>query len=269
MDNANALSAPMIGKSKIEDDPYRPAEPEEEELDKPKYLTAVGALLYLSTNTRPDTSFTVSVLARHSRRPTARHWKGVKHLLRYIRGTEDLGIHFRPGKSSIIGYADSGFKTDPATGKSQTGYIFIKNGAPICWRSTKQTITATSTNHAELLAFHEATREAVWLRTMQTAISQMAGFHLEEKPTVIYEDNAACVEQVSSGFIKADRVKHISPHLFSYTQDLTETNQIEVRKIASVENIADLLTKALPAPQHRKLVAAAGMRTLAELIDGS
>ena len=155
------------------------------------------------------------------------------------------------------------------TGKSQTGYIFLKNGAPICWRSTKQTITATSTNHAELLAFHEAARKAVWLHTMQSAISEMAGFHLEKKPTTIFEDNAACIEQVSSSFIKADRVKHISPHSFSYTQDLTESHQITMSKIASAENIADVLTKALPAPQHRKLIAAAGMKTLAELINKS
>lgn len=100
---------------------------------------------------------------------------------------------------------------------------------------------------------------------MQTAICEMTGLSLAEKPTTIFEDNAACIEQVSSGFIKADRVKHISPYLFSYTQDLTDSNQIAIRKVASADNIADVLTKALPAPQHRKLIAAAGMRTLAEL----
>jgi hypothetical protein len=266
MDNANALSAPMIGKSRTEDDPYRPTDDDEEKIDKPQYLAAVGTLLYLATNTRPDISFAVSVLARHSQKPTSRHWQGVKHLLRYLRGTEDLGLHFRKNTSSdIIGYVDSGFKTDPVSGKSQTGYIFIKNGAPISWRSTKQTVTATSTNHVELLSFHEASREVVWLRTMQHAILEMSGLPLMDKPTTIFEDNAACIEQVSSGFIKANRVKHISLHLFGYTQDLVETKQIEVKKIASANNIADFLIKALPAPQHRKLIIAAGMRTLTEL----
>jgi hypothetical protein len=231
-----------------------------------QYLAAVGALLYLATNIRPDMSFAVSVLARHNKKPTSRHWQGVKHLLRYLCGTEDLGLHFRKNTSSdIIGYVDSGFKTDPVSDMSQTGYIFIKNGAPISWRSTKQTVTATSTNHAELLSFHEASREAIWLRTMQHAILKMSGLPLMDKPTTIFEDNTACIEQVSSGFIKADRVKHISPHLFGYTQDLVETKQIEVKKIASANNIADVLTKALPTPQHRKLIIAAGMRILTEL----
>jgi hypothetical protein len=44
-----------------------------------------------------------------------------------------------------------------------------------------------------------------------------------------------------------------------------ETKQIEVKKIAFANNIADILTKALPAPQHRKLIIAADMRTITEL----
>ncbi|OAE28829.1 hypothetical protein AXG93_684s1070 [Marchantia polymorpha subsp. ruderalis] len=73
MDNANALSASMIGRSKTDNVPYCLAESEEEEFDKLKYLAVVGALLYLATNTQPDISFAVKVLVRHSQRPTARH----------------------------------------------------------------------------------------------------------------------------------------------------------------------------------------------------
>ena len=71
MDNANALSAPMIGKSRTDDDPYRPADDDEDVIDKPQYLAAGGALLYLATNTRHDISFAVSILARHSQKPTS------------------------------------------------------------------------------------------------------------------------------------------------------------------------------------------------------
>ena len=266
MGDANSLSAPMIGRSKTGDDPYRPSEEEEDEVDKQNYLAAVGALIYLATHTRPDIAFATSVLARHSQKPTHRHWTAVKHLLRYLRGTEDLGLHFtKRANSQVVGYADSGFRTDETNGKSQTGYIFLKNGAPISWKSVKQTITATSTNHAELIALHEAAREAVWLRTMVKVISEQCRLQVEEKATVIFEDNAAAVAQVATGFIKADRVKHINPTLFGYMQDLVETNQVVVTKIETVKNISDILTKALPAYRHRELVRAAGMRTLQEL----
>ena len=86
----------------------------------------------------------------------------VKHFLRYLWGTEDLGLFYtKGGQDKITGYADAGFKLDEVSGKSQTGYIFIKNNAPIMWKSVKQTVTATSTNHSELVAFHEAAQEAV------------------------------------------------------------------------------------------------------------
>ena len=267
MSEANSLSAPMIGRSNTGDDPYRPCEEEEEEVDKQRYLAAVGALIYLATHTRPDIAFATSVLARHSQKPTHRHWAAIKHLLRYLRGTEDLGLHFtKQANADIVGYADAGFKTDEVNGKSQTGYIFLKNGAPISWKSVKQTITATSTNHAELLALHEAAREAVWLRTMVSAISEQCRFQDKSRGTIIYEDNAAAVAQVATGFIKADRVKHISPTLFGYMQDLVESNQVVVTKVESAHNISDMLTKALPAHKLRQLVREAGMKTLQELI---
>ena len=138
MHHANSLAAPMIGQSHTFQDPYTPANEEEEEVDKPGYLAAMGALLYLVTFMRPDISFAVSTLGRHSQKPTVRHWAGVKHLFRYLRGTKDLGLLYsRDGVSKVVGYADAGYKSDPKSGKSQTGYIFLKNGAPISWKSVK------------------------------------------------------------------------------------------------------------------------------------
>jgi hypothetical protein len=73
------------------------------------------------------------------------------------------------------------------------------------------------------------------------------------------------VAQVGAGFIKSDRTKHISPEIFGFTQELIQSGQIEVKKIESANNIADMLTKALLAHTHRKLVQGAGMRLLHEL----
>jgi hypothetical protein len=268
MDKANPLSAPMMGQSRTSDDPYRPCEEEEEEFyDRTRYLAAVGALLYLSTFTRPDISFTISVLARHSQKPAMRHWNGVRHVLRYLRGTEDLGIHDTiSGTPEIVGYADAGFKSDDISGKSQMGYIFLKNNAPISWKSIKQTITATSTNHSELIAFHKATRETVWLRQMHKIITEQCKFAQDSKPTMVFEDNAACVAQLGAGFIKTDRTKHICPEIFGFIQELIQSGQIEVKKIESAHNLADMLTKALPAHTHRKLVQVAGMKLFHELL---
>lgn len=107
MDQAHPLSTPMIGKNCMHDDPYRLYEEEEEEevIHKTYYLTLVGAFIYLATYTRHDSAFATSILTTHSQKPTMRHWKGVKHLMRYLRGTEDSGLHLRKiDVSKIIGY---------------------------------------------------------------------------------------------------------------------------------------------------------------------
>lgn len=132
MDQAHALAAPMIGRSLSDKGPYQPCSEEKELINKQKYLMAVGAFTYLTTHTMPKITFATNILTRHSQKPTTRHWNGVKYLLRYLRGTEDFGLFYKKNaKNEIVGYADSGFKTDGATKKSQTCYIFIKNGALI------------------------------------------------------------------------------------------------------------------------------------------
>ncbi|KAL4026478.1 hypothetical protein IC575_014909 [Cucumis melo] len=123
--------------------------------------------MYLANNTRPDITSSVNLLARYSSSPTKRHWNGVKHVLRYLRGTIDMSL-FYSNKSNfdLVGYADAGYLSDPHKARSQTCYLFTCGGTAISWRSVKQTMTATLSNHAEILAIHKASRECVWLRSM-------------------------------------------------------------------------------------------------------
>ncbi|GJV65003.1 putative RNA-directed DNA polymerase [Tanacetum coccineum] len=109
--------------------------------------------------------------------------------------------------------------------------MYLTNCAAISWRSQKQTLVATSSNHAEVIALHEASRECVWLRSMTQLIVTSCGLKKEESPTLIYEDNAACVAQMKEGYIKSDRMKHMPPRYFAYTQDLIKDNQIEMKYV--------------------------------------
>ena len=92
------------------------------------------------------------------------------------------------------------------------------------------------------------------------------GLTQDNKTIVIYVDNAACIAQVGEGFIKSDRVKYIPPQLFGFTQELIQSKQIEVKKIESAHNIADMLTKVLFAYTHKRLVHEARMRLRHKLI---
>ncbi|XP_073129132.1 secreted RxLR effector protein 161-like [Henckelia pumila] len=268
MDKAHPLASPMIVRSlDANKDLFRPLE-DGEKIIGPEvpYLSAIGALSYLANYTRPDIAFSVNLLARYSSCPTRRHWNGVKHIFRYLRGTTDMGLFYSTkSKSSLVGYADAGYLFDPHKAKSQTGYVFTRGDTAISWRSVKQSLTTTSSNHSEIMAMHEASRECVWLRSMTQHIQESCGLPTtKDSPTVIFEDNTACIAQLKGGYIKGDRTKHISPKFF-YTHELQENGDIDVHQICSSDNVADLFTKALPTSTFKKLVHKIGMHQLKDL----
>jgi len=169
MNKSYPSKTPMVVRSlDMKKDQFRPRDDGEELLGpEVPYLSAIGALMYLANSTRPDIAFAVNLLARHSAAPTKRHWTGVKNIFRYLNGAKDLGLFFqRNADSNMIGYTDAGYLSDPHNARSQTGYVFLHCGATISWKSSKQTLVATSTNHSEIIALYEASRECVWLRRM-------------------------------------------------------------------------------------------------------
>ena len=89
---------------------------------------------------------------------------------------------------------------------------------------------------------------------------------VNNSPTVIYEDNAACIAQVRGGYIKGDKTKHISPKFF-YAHELQESRQVDVKQIRSSNNLADLFTKSLPTSTFEKIVYGIGMRRANKLHD--
>jgi hypothetical protein len=59
-----------------------------------QYQALVGSLIYLAVNTRPDISHAVGILSRFMSCPTDKHWEAGKHVLRYLKGSTDLGLTY-------------------------------------------------------------------------------------------------------------------------------------------------------------------------------
>ena len=109
---------------------------EDEKIADPNipYREAIGCLMYLAVCTRPDLSFTVSLLSRYASNYTWKHWPAVLRVLRYIRGTSIYGLRIGGTQSEelrLIGYADADFANDESTRKSQTGYLYQLGGSTI------------------------------------------------------------------------------------------------------------------------------------------
>ena len=89
----------------------------------------------------------------------------------------------------MIRYTDAGYLSDPHNEKFQIGFVYLHGGTAISWKSSKQTLTATSTNHSKIIARYETSHECVWLRRMINHMQQSWGIGSIESLTIIYEDN--------------------------------------------------------------------------------
>ena len=68
---------------------------------------------------------------------------------------------------------------------------------------------------------------------------------IKSDSTILFEDNVACIAQITGGHIKKDRTKHISSKLF-YTHEHQKISEISVQQIRSIDNLTDLFTKSFP-----------------------
>ncbi|KAM3236558.1 hypothetical protein P3L10_016595 [Capsicum annuum] len=199
--------------------------------------------MYLANTTRPI-AFSVNLLARYISAPTMRHQNGIKHMsLCYSKDCSP----------DLIGHADDEYLSDPHKARSQIGYVFICGGTAISWRHTKQSIVATSSNHAEIIAINETSRECIWLRSMIHLIREKCGMKYDNLPTILYRDNSAYITHLKGGFINGDRTKHILPKLF-YIHELQKNNDINVQQIRSTDNVTDLFTKSSPIATFKKML---------------
>jgi hypothetical protein len=79
---------------------------------------------------------------------------------------------------------------------------------------------------------------ASWLRSVIQHIQEKCELSSNKgNPTILYEDNAACITQFRAGYIKGGRTKHISPKFF-YTHELQKSGNIDVKQICSSDNLA-------------------------------
>ncbi|KAJ3489726.1 hypothetical protein NLI96_g1951 [Meripilus lineatus] len=119
------------------------------------YINAVGALMYLAIATRPDISFAVSVLSRFNSNPGPDHWKAVKHLFRYLKGTMDHKLTYAPlssaSKERFEVYSDADHGGNPDSGKSTSAYVVKMGTDAVSWSSKLQSIVALFTTEAEQL----------------------------------------------------------------------------------------------------------------------
>ncbi|XP_058106925.1 secreted RxLR effector protein 161-like [Magnolia sinica] len=99
------------------------------------YKQLVGSLMYL-TAIRPDLMYVVSLISRFMASPTELHLQAAKRVLRYLKGTVDLGIFYqKEGNGELMAYTDSDYAGDINNKKSTLGYVFLLSEGAVSWSS--------------------------------------------------------------------------------------------------------------------------------------
>jgi hypothetical protein len=199
---------------------------------------AIGMLNYLALHTRPDIAFTVNILAQFAASPTHAHWSMVKHLLRYLCGSKNVGIGFTKGPSdSLCGWADADYGSSLVTKNSMSGYVITFLGNPVSWTTKKQPVVAQSTTEAEFISINKCAKQLRWMSNLITSL----GINISI-PTIFNDNSGAVV--ISKEPQLNPNTKHIEIR-FQYIRQLMINKVMLIIQVSTTEMIADILTKPL------------------------
>ncbi|UYV83708.1 hypothetical protein LAZ67_23002187 [Cordylochernes scorpioides] len=247
----NCKEVPTPGSKEINLDNHI----EDDNCDQHTYQEALGMLMFLAVNTRPDIAYITSKLSQYSRQPKQMHWTAIKRVMRYLRGTIDLGVKFERGKTGILkSYADASWSTTH-DGKSYGGYVLKLGEATIDWKSSKQPLVALSTMEAEMIAACESCCQIKWIINL---LRELEEWNFMEKPTAIYTDSQSLINWISSPK-QSSRCRHIN-RKYHFLRDCYESRDICLLYKPSQDLEADIFTKDLSRDQMKKHLESLSIR---------
>ncbi|GJV68911.1 putative ribonuclease H-like domain-containing protein [Tanacetum coccineum] len=224
---------------------------EASDVDVHLYRSMIGSLMYL-TASRPDIMFAVCACSRFQVTPKTSHLSAVKRIFRYLKGKPKLGLWYpRVSSFDLEAYSDSDYAGANLDRKSTTGGCQFLGRRLISWQCKKQTIVATSTTEAEYVAAANCCGQVLWIQ------NQMLDYGFNFMNTKIYIDNESTICIVKNP-VYHSKTKHIAIR-HHFIRDAYEKKLIQVLKIHTDDNVADLLTKAFDVSRFQFLVVTIGM----------
>jgi hypothetical protein len=136
MHSARSVTTPLLANLRLSRKDYSTPGPEGDHMKSMPYAPDVGSLMYAMVATRPDIAYAVGIVSRFMHNPSRPHWNAVKHIFKYLVGTQDYGIKFGPNEpSGPVGFTNSDYAGCLDTQKLTSGYFFRFGTSGISWRS--------------------------------------------------------------------------------------------------------------------------------------
>jgi hypothetical protein len=206
-----------------------------------EYRHIVGALQYV-TLTRPDIAYSVNQLCQHMHAPTSVHLTAAKRVLRYLKGSVNLGLQYGKGSLTITSYCDSDWVGNPDDRRSTTGFGIFLGPNLISWSAKKQHVVSRSSTEAEYRSLSLATTEMFWIQML------LKELHISlSSPPTIWCDNSGALALAFNPVFHA-RTKHIEVDVH-FVREKVLNRDIQIHHLSTLEQIADIFTKGHTAAQ--------------------
>ncbi|GJU13249.1 putative ribonuclease H-like domain-containing protein [Tanacetum coccineum] len=194
----------------------------EEDVDKHLCRSMIRSLMYL-TSSRPDIMFAVCACVRFKVNPKISHLHAVKRIFRYLKGQPKLGLWYpKDSPFDLVKYTDSDYAGASLDRKSTTGGCQFLGCRLISWQCKKQNVVANSTTEAEYMAASNC-----------------------------YGQSTICIVKNP---VFHSKTKHIEIR-HHFIRDSYEKRLIQMIKIHTNNNFADLVTKAFDVSRFQYLIA--------------
>lgn len=154
----NACSTPMVSTAKLYRLDSLPFD------DASFYKSVVGTLQYL-TISRPDIAFGVNKLSQFLHSSTVAHWNACNRVLRYLKGTMSLALHFDAASTFHMegfSYADWASCVDDR--RSTGGHCVFIRGNLIVWSAKKHEVIARSSAESKYRSLANLTTDVVYYK---------------------------------------------------------------------------------------------------------
>ncbi|GJT02972.1 putative RNA-directed DNA polymerase [Tanacetum coccineum] len=209
------------------------------DVDEHLYRSMIRSLMYLIAS-RPDIMFAVCACARFQGSLKTSHLLAVKRIFRYLKGKPSLGLWYsKDSPLELVAFTDSDYAGVTQDRKSTTGGCQFLGNRLISWQCKKQTIVATSTTEAEYVAAANCCGQVLWIQ------NQLLDYGYNFMNTVIYIDNNSTICIIENP-VQHSKTKHIEIR-HHFIRDCNAKKLIQMVKIDTEHNVADLLTKGFDA----------------------
>ncbi|KAJ9540465.1 hypothetical protein OSB04_026971 [Centaurea solstitialis] len=217
-------------------------------VDQKVYRAIIGSLMYL-TASRPDIMFATCVCARYQANPKESHLQAVKQILKYLKGTPNLGLWYPKDSSfELKAFTDADHAGCKLNRKSTSGSCQFLGDKLVSWSSKKQNCVSLSTAETEYVAAASCCSQVLWMKT------QLADYGYQFHRIPIYCDSQSAIK-ITANPIQHSKTKHIDLR-YHFIKDHVEKGNVELH---FVELLADLFTKAFDEKRFNYLLNQLGM----------